>query len=115
MYESKDFHAHIESNGQVINFCRVGDHHQNGASECCIRRVIEHTCTELTNAHYKWPGAINLDLWPFAVQYTVDTWNYTPRKDLIWQTLGSKFANVKLSVDAVSHRLKYYFPFGCPI
>ena len=63
------------------------------------------------------PGglAIELDLWPFAVQYAVDTWNDSPRKDLDWQTPNNIFAGVKTTTEAISRRLKSYFPFGCPI
>jgi len=115
VYRSKEFHAHIQSCNQTIDFCGVGAHHQNGVAERYIRTIIERARTALLQAHSKWPGAIDLELWPFAVQYAVDTWNDSPRKDLGWQTPNSVFANVKLTSDAIARRLKSYFPFGCPI
>ena len=51
VYKSKEFQAHIESNGQTIDFCGFGSHHQNSVAEPYICTLTERACTALLNAH----------------------------------------------------------------
>ena len=81
IFKCKKFREHINSPEQDITFCGASAHHQNGIAERHIQTLVNITRTTLLNAHTRWPAVIDMELWTFAFQHTVDQWNLTPQKE----------------------------------
>jgi len=54
-------------NGQRLTFCGVNAHFQNGVAERRIRELQDQARTMLIHANKRWPEAINVHLWPYAI------------------------------------------------
>ena len=75
----KDYHADIGcfadnafigvvfAQGQEITYCGVNAHFQNGVAEKRIRDLQDLTRTSLLHAAARWPKAILVHLWPYAL------------------------------------------------
>ena len=63
IFKAAEFKTDLEMNDQSISFCGVGAHHQNGVAERFIRTFIERARTVLLNAHARWPGKLDMELW----------------------------------------------------
>ena len=74
------FMEHVKASGQTITFCGVGAHHQNGVAERRIRDLTEHARTMLLHAAHRWPKAINVHLWPYALRLAAHIRNHVPRE-----------------------------------
>ena len=74
-YSDPSFLQDIKDNGQIITFCGVGAHHQNGIAEKKIRDLVENARTQLVHAMHLWPGMIQQVLWPFALKAVVRNHN----------------------------------------
>ena len=74
-YNDALFLQDIKDNGQLITFCGVGAHHQNGIAERKIRDLTENARTQLVHAMHLWPDVITQVLWPFALKAVVRTHN----------------------------------------
>ena len=70
-YSDPSFLQDIKNNGQLITFCVVGAHHQNGIAERKIRDLTGNARTQLVHAMHLWPGVIKQILWPFALKAVV--------------------------------------------
>ncbi|EJK71789.1 hypothetical protein THAOC_06735, partial [Thalassiosira oceanica] len=54
---------------QVITFCGVNAHQQNGIAERHIRDHLQDQARkQLLFAKHRWPQAIDLALWPYALR-----------------------------------------------
>jgi hypothetical protein len=103
------FLSAVKEMGQTISFCGVNAHFQNGIAEKRIRDLQESARTQIIFAKHRWPAAIEVALWPYALRYANSVHNNT--------TLRSKptspielFANV-----AVKPKIKHFHTFGCPV
>ena len=67
---------------QKITYSGTGAHHQNGVAERTIQTVTSWARAMLLHAVLHWPEAANLELWPFALQHAVWSWNHLPRRDV---------------------------------
>ena len=110
VFKSKEFQADLKVNGQTIDFSGVDAHHQNGVSERDIRTVVEWARTLIIHQAMHWPEEAQLDLWPFAMNYSVWLWNNLPNQDtglspneVFYQTLEQNF-----------NHLKQTHAWGCP-
>ena len=103
------FIQNIESNGQTISFCGVGAHHQNGRAEKRIRDLRESARKMILHANSRWPKAVNVHLWPYALRHISNISNMTPDK-LDGSSMLERFAEVN-----VSPRIKIFHTFGCPV
>lgn len=81
IYRSHEFSNELARLGQTIQFSGVGAHHQNGIAERAIRTITNSARSMLLHAMIHWPGQVDLNLWPFAVEYAVYLWNHIPRMD----------------------------------
>ena len=81
VFKTKEFINDLEQRRQTIRYSGVGAHHQNGIAERAIRTISESARAMLLHAAIHWPQQVNLDLWPFAMDYAVYLWNRMPRKD----------------------------------
>jgi Reverse transcriptase (RNA-dependent DNA polymerase) len=98
----------IRRQGQTISYSGVGAHHQNGLVEKRIRDLQDLTRTCLIYASSKWPEAINVHLWPYALLKANAVLNNT-LSGKNEQSAVEKFANVQV---VPNH--SYEHPFGCP-
>ena len=78
VYKAKEFQEELKKSGQTMEFCGVGAHHQNGVAERAIRTVSEAARTMMLHASIHWPGTVDLDLWPMAVEYAAYLYNVMP-------------------------------------
>jgi hypothetical protein len=64
--------------GQRLTFCGVNAHFQNGIAEKAIRDLRESARKQLLHARQRWPAAIHLALWPYALRSAVSLHNTLP-------------------------------------
>ena len=72
------FRAACEQGGQRLTFCGVNAHFQNGRAEKEIRDLSESAHKQLLHAQARWPSAIHLSLWPYALRTAVALNNTLP-------------------------------------
>ena len=77
-FADKGFVNHATSQRQLITYCGVNAHFQNGIAENRIRDLQEQATTVLLHAETKWPKAISANLWPYALRMANDSLNATP-------------------------------------
>ena len=73
----------VKEGRQTISFCAVNAHHQNGRAEKRIRELRENGRTQLLHAISRWPAAITVHLWPYAVRNANDIRNRMPDKRMV--------------------------------
>ena len=95
--------------GQTVSYCGVNAHWQNGIAEKAIRDLREGARTSLLHAIQRWPSAINVHLWPYALRYSMEVRNHTPAKD------GGPSPRELYSQVEVASSLKNFHVFGCPV
>ena len=98
----------VRQKGQSISFCGINAHFQNGRAEKRIRDLRESARTSLLHAMSRWPGVVDLHLWPYALRYTNDVLNNLP--DSKGDSKMSRFSRVPVLCN-----LKDYHSFGCPV
>jgi len=106
--ESK-FIDDVNLKGQTITFSGVGAHHQNGVAERRIRDLQDNARAMLIHAYRRWPDAINVHLWPYALRNAADIRNATTN-DKRKRTPSAAFSQVERQP-----KLKDFHPFGCPV
>eukprot|EP00957_Ditylum_brightwellii_P178368 13585418-Ditylum_brightwellii.AAC.1 len=72
IFKCKKFRDHINSLEQDRTCCGVSAHHQNGITERHIQTLLNIPRTTLLDAHTRWPAIVDMELWTFAFQQTVD-------------------------------------------
>jgi Reverse transcriptase (RNA-dependent DNA polymerase)/GAG-pre-integrase domain len=93
---------------QRLTFSGVGAHHQNGRAEKRIRDIQDMARTSLIHANRRWPRAVDVRLWPYALRHSNHALNHTPFKGE-GQTPIERFSGTKSAPDLDAHH-----PFGCP-
>ena len=109
LFRSKNFKAALEKAGQTISYAGVGAHHQNGIAEKRIGDLQRRATTLLLHAQRRWPDAINVHLWPYALRCANETRNTTPTKGHDQCPL-SRFNGSDFTP---SYRHQHHF--GCPV
>jgi hypothetical protein len=71
-FADKGFRDYCTQSNQIITFCGVGSHHQNGIAEREIKDITLGGRTLLLHAKRMLPEYISTILWPFAVKYYED-------------------------------------------
>jgi hypothetical protein len=69
------FMKDISDQKQTITFCRVNAHFQSGIAEQRIRELQDGAWTSLIHAKHCWGTAIDVQLWPYALQHRNDVYN----------------------------------------
>ena len=110
VYKSQAFRASCKTMNQTLEFSGVGAHHHNGISERGIRTVSTCARTMMLHAMLHWPEETTLDLWPFAVDYSVYIWNRMPRQDS-----GLSPLEVFYSTKSTHEELRNCKVWGCPV
>ena len=71
-FVDQGFRDDCTQNNQIITFCAIGSHHQNGITEKKIKDLILCTWTMLLHAKRMLPEYISTILWPFALKCAKD-------------------------------------------
>jgi hypothetical protein len=71
IYNSAKFLRELDQNGQGLQLSGVGAHHQNGVAQRAIKTVMERVRTLMLHAAIHWPDARDEQLWPLAVNYSL--------------------------------------------
>jgi hypothetical protein len=108
-YSTPHFLQDLECNGQTISLAGVGAHHQNGIAEKRIGDLQQKATTLLLHAQQRWPDAINVHLWPYAIRCANETRNICPTKSNPLSPLNC-FCN---STKKLSYTNQHHF--GCPV
>jgi hypothetical protein len=99
----------VTESGQTISFCGVNAHFQNGIAEKMIRDLQESARKQLLHVKSRWPKAIELNLWPYALRLANHLRNSLPDKEDATSPI-ERFSRVE-----VGPHLKENHPFGCPV
>jgi hypothetical protein len=99
----------VAKSGETISFCRVSAHFQNGTAEKPIRDLSEQAREHLLHAKARWPSAIEINLWPYALRNANDIRNTIADKDDGSSPL-ERFCRTE-----VRPKLRHNHTFGCPI
>jgi hypothetical protein len=75
------FKSSCERERQQLTFCGVNAHFQNGIAERAIRDLQEVARKQLLHAHSRWPAAVHLSLWPYALRNAMAMHNSLPVLD----------------------------------
>ncbi|KAI2494997.1 hypothetical protein MHU86_19516 [Fragilaria crotonensis] len=67
-----------KSGSQGLTSTGVNAHHKNGVAERRIRELLELARATLIHANSRWPDAVTLNLWPYAIRMANDVVNHTP-------------------------------------
>ena len=103
------FLSDIKNRSQTISFCGVNAHFQNGIAEKKIRDMTEMARKQLLHAKARWPTAIHLSLWPYAIRNAAYVYNNMPN------THHDISPIEVFSRSEVSPNLKHHHTFGCPV
>ncbi|KAL7460213.1 hypothetical protein ACHAXS_000676 [Conticribra weissflogii] len=63
------FIFHCAANQQLLTYCGVNAHFQNGQAKRAIRDIREQSQKILLHAIHHWPSCVDICLWPYAVCY----------------------------------------------
>jgi hypothetical protein len=88
--------------------CGVNAHFQNGIAEKRIRDLTERARTSLLHGMNRWPSAVNIHLWPYALRFANDIHNATPAKTTEESPVET-FSGIKVRPSV----LHFHSPF-CP-
>ena len=103
------FRNDVGSKGQTISYCGVNAHWQNGIAEKKIRDLTEQARTVLLFAQNRWPEAVAVNLWPYALRSANDSINHAPR-------LADNIIPMEAFTGTDSPlRIREQHTFGCPV
>ncbi len=74
-FADQRFRDNCMQNNQIITFCGIGSHHQNGITERKIKDLMLCAQTMLLHAKRMLPEYISTILWPFALKFAEDQMN----------------------------------------
>ena len=103
------FKQACEQSRQQLTFCGVNAHFQNGIAERAIRDLSESARKQLLHARARWPAAVHLALWPYALRNAALLFNTLP-------VLEDGTSRLELfSSIRVGSSMKNIHTFGCPV
>ena len=103
------FKSACEQANQQLTFCGVNAHFQNGIAERAIRDLTENARKQLLHARQRWPAAVHLSLWPYALRSACQLHNNLP----VMPDGSSRlemFSGIRVGM-----RMKDIHTFGCPV
>ena len=109
VYRSAAFREDLNKFKQTIQFSPVGGHHHNGVSERSIRTITTCARAMIIHALIHNPTEVELELWPFAMEYAVFLWNKMPKQD---GRLSPE--EIYYGIKSDYHHLKDARTWGCP-
>ena len=95
--------------GQTISYCGVNAHFQNEISEKRIRDLQEQDRKQLLHAKSRWPLAIKINLWTYALQKAKNLHNSLPDRE------DGSYPIERFGRVPVAPRIAHNHTFVCPI
>jgi hypothetical protein len=80
-FADNDFKSACEQARQRLTFCGVNTHFQNGIAKKAIRDLSESAHKQLLHARQRWPAAIHLSLWLYALHNSCFLHNTLPTQE----------------------------------
>ncbi len=77
-FHDKAFQQACHKARQQLTFCGVNAHFQNGIAKRAIQDLLESARKQLLHAPARWPEAVHVALWPYALQNAVYLHNTLP-------------------------------------
>ena len=108
-FKDNAFVNHCSSSNQQLTFCGVNAHFQNGIAEKAIRDLTESARKQLLFARSRWPDAVDLSLWPYALRQAAYNDSVVPKSDEGLSKLDL-FGTLR-----VNENLSSIHTFGCPV
>jgi hypothetical protein len=108
-FADKGFRDDCTSSNQMITFCGVESHHQNGIADRKIKDITLGGQTLLLHGKRMFPKYISTILWPFAVKCYKDRLN-----NLVHRADGQTPYETLPSLDATPINTANFHTFGCP-
>jgi hypothetical protein len=99
----------VAQSGQTICFCRVNAHFQNRIAEKHIHKLSKQACKQLLHAKARWPEAIEINLWPYAIHNANDIHNTIADKEDGGSHL-EQFCHTDICL-----KLQHNHTFSCPV
>jgi hypothetical protein len=99
---------YIQRKGQGLSFCGVGAHTQNDNAEKRIIDIKYMTRVSLLHTSQRWPDAIDVRLWPYALRKPNESLNRTIYPGTTSPSTET-FTGVRVMSDKEGKK-----PFGCP-
>lgn len=103
------FRASCNKSGQLLSFCGVNAHFQNGIAESKIRDLQDRARTMIVHAKHRWPDAITSNLWPYALRLANESSRCIPLRD------GKNPLQLFTGRDFQVAIHQNLHPFGCPM
>ena len=108
-YAEEAFKQDAKDKAQMMSYCGVGAHSQNGIAERRIKSLCEDARTMLSHGMHAWPQVVTKSLWPFALKascrarnkFNLDDDNCSPEM---------KLAGVKTTPE-----IRNEHPLFCPV
>jgi hypothetical protein len=110
IFADNKFRAAVMAGKQTLSFCGVNAHFQNGCAERRIRELQDSARTMLIHANRRWRTTVDAHLWPYALRYACDVFNYAPFKRNGYVSPIEKFSGSK-----VAFNMRHAHTFGCPV
>ena len=110
IFNANKWRAACQESKQQLLIAGVNAHHTNGLAEKRIRDLQDLARTMLIHANARWPKAITVNLWPYALRMANEAINNTPS----FQN-AARFTPVQIFTETkVNPNPKHFVPFGCP-
>jgi hypothetical protein len=106
-FSDNAFKQSCEQSRQQLTFCGMNAHFQNGIAERAIRDLSESARKQLLHARTRWPAAVHLSLWPYALCNTALLFNTMPVLE------GGTSRLERFSSIQVDANMKHIHTFGC--
>jgi hypothetical protein len=77
-FADNNFKMACKQSNQQLTFCGVNAHFQNGIAERAIQDLPKSARKQLLHARQRWPQAVSIALWPYALRYAAHLHNGLP-------------------------------------
>ncbi len=67
-FPNNAFKQACQESNQQLTFCGVNAHFQNGIAERAIRDLSDSARKQLLHVRQRWPAAVHVALWPYALR-----------------------------------------------
>jgi hypothetical protein len=108
-FKDNAFKQACEASRQRLTLCGVNAHFQNGIAERAIRDLSDSARKQLLHANARWPAAVHLALWPYALRNAALLFNTLPVLEDGTSRL-EKFSSIRVGAN-----MKHLHNFGCPV
>jgi hypothetical protein len=100
---------HCDKSGQKVSLCGVSAYFQNGSAERRIKDLTERSRTSLLHTIHRWPSAVTINLWQYALCYINEVYNATPALKTGRSPLEA------FSQTAIRPKVLDFHPLLCPV